>query len=200
MPGRLVGLMRSKGWRYLALEALVVIFGVLIALLVDRWREEAARRDDADAAVIRVLREAQQNLDAMRLLDAVVRDRLAQLRAAAADAPEDAGLADLMGEFHGYRSPDLSGAAWHRLAASELADIVDPEWLAEAFYLYEWNQDFAQLDGEVSRLIYSELFYLPEHRATAVAISERLMAQQLTWARQAIPQYERFLKDAEPDE
>lgn len=192
--------MRANDWRYLALEALIVIFGVLIALLVDRWREDAARGEAAAAATERLFGEVHQNLAEMRDLDAVVSERLALLRAAAAGAPDGAGLADLLGDFVGYRSPDLSEAAWQRLAVSDLADVVDPDLLTEAIYLYEWNRLFAELDGEVNRLIYSELFYRPEQRAIAVAISERLMAQQLTWARQAIPQYGRFLTGAESDE
>lgn len=43
--------------RYLVLEGLVVLFGVLIALLVDGWREELGRRDAADAAFQRIVQE-----------------------------------------------------------------------------------------------------------------------------------------------
>ena len=54
--------------RYLALEGLVVLFGVLIALVVDGWREEAARRARGDAALDRVVEEATLNLEIYRLI------------------------------------------------------------------------------------------------------------------------------------
>ena len=58
--------------RYLALEGLVVLFGVLFALLVDRVREERVQQDAADAAVQRLVVEVTQNLGELRDLKSVV--------------------------------------------------------------------------------------------------------------------------------
>lgn len=71
--------------------------------------------------------------------------------------------------------------------------LVDPDLLAEAFYLYEWNRQFDQIDREINRFVYSEVFYLPERLDTAIAISERIKEQLLAWASVAIPQFEAFL-------
>jgi hypothetical protein len=89
--------------------------------------------------------------------------------------------------FHGYRTPDLSEAAWLQLAGSTLADNVDPDFLMEAFYLYEWNGQYEQLEREITRLVYRELFYPPDRRSTAIRMSERIMEQQLSWADRLIP-------------
>ena len=126
----------------------------------------------------------------------VVYERLERLRALRDDAPGDVALAGLMSRFTGYRIPDLSEGAWERLSRSDLAGSVDPELLAEAFYIYRWNRQFEELEDEINRLVYSELFYLPERRATAIAISERIMEQRLSWADQLLPQYESFLSHA----
>lgn len=186
-------MIRRSDLRYLLAEGLVVLFGVLIALLVDGVRERAEQREAAAAAVVRVVDETRQNLDEIEDLVSVVQERLSRLRALRDGAPEAAGLADLINRFQGYRTPDLSEAAWLRLAGSTLADRVDPDFLTEAFYLYEWNGQYEQLEREISRLVYSELFYLPERRSTAIRISERIMEQQLSWANQLIPLYQRFL-------
>ncbi len=187
-----MSVMRRQDIKYLGLEAVVVIFGVLTALLVERVREDQARRSAADVAVERLYEEVGRNLAEMQELETVVRERLGHLRQLR-DEGVRGSLADLVGRFTGYRTPELSAAAWNRLSGGGLADVVDPELMAEAFYLYEWNEQFAQLDREVNRLIYSELFYVPERRETAIAISERIMEQQLSWAALAIPEYEAFL-------
>jgi hypothetical protein len=187
-------MIRRGDLKYLVLEGFVVLFGVLLALLVDGLREGAAQREAGAAAVDRVLEETRQNLLEIEDLVEVVEGRLGQLRALEDDVPANAGLSDLIGRFRGYRSPELNEAAWLRLSGSSLADAVDPTFLTEAFYLYEWNHQYTQLDREISRLVYSELFYLPDRRSTAIRISERIMEQQLSWASELIPRYQRFLE------
>lgn len=176
----------------MALEGFVVLFGVLAALLVDRVREDVVQHRAARAAVDRLFEEVAQNLGEMRGLQHVASERLDSLRALR-DAPPDLGLSDLIGRFYGFRTPDLSEAAWERLSTSQLADSVDPELLSAAFYLYEWNHQFDRLDDQINRLVYSEIYYLPERRPTAIDVSERIMEQQLSWAAQAIPMFEAFL-------
>lgn len=185
-------LVGRKDFRYLALEALVVLFGVLAALLVDRLRADAVVDRAATAAVTRLVAEVRQNRDEISEMATVVEDRLVRLRQLEQESPSG-GLAVHLHRFEGYRTPDLNGAAWDRLAGSDLADAVDPELLAEAFYLYQWKRQFEQLDDHINNLIYSETFYLDEKRTVAIAISERIKQQQLTWARNSLPQFDAFL-------
>lgn len=182
-----------KDFRYLALESVVVLFSIVAALFVDSAREDAARRESADASVERLMLEVGQNLEELREVRDDVATRLEQIRALRDHPPNDVGLAGLIDRFQGYRTPDLSEAAWERVSRTELAGVVDPDLLAEAFYLYEWNRQFDQIDREISRFVYSEVFYLPERLDTAIAISERIKEQLLAWASVAIPQFEAFL-------
>jgi hypothetical protein len=185
--------MRRGDLKYLILEGFVVLFGVLLALLVDGVRQTAAERTAAEAAVQRVHVEVARNLDELLDLTVVVEQRLGQLRALHTDAPQGAALSDLIGRFRGYRTPDLSEAAWRRLSGSDLSDLVDPALTTDAFYLYEWNRQYQNLNLEINRLIYSEVFYDPMRLSTAIRISERIMEQQLSWARDVIPLHEAFL-------
>ena len=185
--------------RFLLIEGVIVLFGVLAALLVDGIREDAALRETADEAVQRVFVETQQNLDELLDMVSVVEDRLGRLRALKTEAPENASLADVVGRFVGYATPELNRAAWERLSQSEMSSVVDPDLLTEAFHLYEWERQFESLELEISRLAYSELFYRPDDRPIAILISERMMAQQLSWASTLIPMYEQFLSRQEGD-
>ncbi|MGD8362213.1 MAG: hypothetical protein PVJ04_12375 [Gemmatimonadota bacterium] len=183
--------------KYLMLEGLVVVFGVLAALVVDGWREEAARRSAAESAFRRVIAEVSLNLQELEDLSATVAERLERLRSLKTDAPPGVPLSELINRFTGYRTPDLREAAWDRLSGSDLSDLVDQDLLNEAFYLYEWGRQFDGLDLEIYRLTYSELFYLPERRSTAILISERIMEQQLSWTRELIPVYRDFLSSTQ---
>lgn len=198
MIGRRDFMIGRRDFRYLALEAVVVLFSIIAALFVDSARSEAARRASAVVGVERLMLEVEQNLHELRAMRDEVETRLGQLRAVRDDPPA-AGLAELIDRFQGYRTPDLAEAAWERLSGGDLAGEVDPDLLAEAFRLYEWNRQFDQLDQEISRFVYSETFYLPERLDTALAISERIKEQLLSWAAAAIPQFEAFLERA-PDQ
>ncbi len=171
-----------RDFRYLALEAVIVLFSIIAALFVDSAREEAACRAAAQAAVERLMLEVDLNLHELRAMRDDVTTRLRQIRALRDQPPADVGLAELIDRFQGYRTPDLAEATWERLSGSDLASVVDPDLLAEAFRLYEWNRQFDQIDREISRFVYSEVFYLPERLDTALAISERIKEQLLAWA------------------
>ena len=187
--------MRStkKGWRYLGLETLIVLFGVLAALFVDGARERASLREAAEAAEERVYREVRQNLEELQDLAEVVAARLEQLQALGAEDPLGVPLAEMAGRFGGYRTPELNSAAWERLSGSPLADLVDAGVLEAAFYLYERVEAFDSLDREINRLVFSELYFDPSSVAMAIAISERIMEQQLAWAADLIPLHQQFL-------
>ena len=155
-----------RDFRYLALEAVVVLFSIIAALFVDSAREGEARRVAAQAGVERLKLEVERNLDELRAMSDDVGARLAQIRAIRGHRPTGVGLSELIHRFQGYRTPDLDEAAWERLSGSDLASVVDPDLLADAFRLYEWNRQFDQIDQEISRFVYSEVFYEPERLDT----------------------------------
>lgn len=178
---------------HLALEGIVVLFGVLAALLVDGARERANERRAAEAAEERLFREVRQNLAELRDVTEVVSYRLERLRELRDENPQGVPLAALVGRFAGYRTPELSSASWERLSGSQFTDWIDEDVLEGAFYLYERIEAFDSLDREISRLAFGELFFDPSSTSIAIAISERIMEQQLVWAADLIPRHEQFL-------
>lgn len=191
--------MNRRDRKYLIIEGVVVLFGVLIALVVDHARQQWLEDQEAQVALSRVYLELNHNLSQLKDLQTVGSDRLARLRALRSMQVEGQSLADLLSHFSGYRTPDLNEAAWNRLVQSRLADSLDPHLLEQAFQIYEANQLFDGLDWEINRLVYSELFHSADKRAVAIAISERIMAQQLTWVAEQIPRYAEFLCTAPDD-
>jgi len=161
--------------------------------LVDGARDSANQRRAAEAAQERVYREVRQNLVELQDLTEVVTERLERLRGLRDEEPEGLPLAELVGRFVGYRTPELSSAAWERLSGSQLADWIDAEVLEAAFFLYERIEAFDALDREINRLVFGELYFDPSSTTTAIAVSERIMQQQLVWAAELIPRHERFL-------
>ncbi|MEN8143740.1 MAG: hypothetical protein ABFS14_02210 [Gemmatimonadota bacterium] len=185
--------MTRKTIGYLALEGVVVLFGVLAALLVEGARENAGRQQAAEASAERVFREVSLNAAELRDMQTVVTERLEKLRELQDEEPQGVALSALVQRFVGYRTPELSSAAWKRLSGSDLADWIDAEMLEEAFYLYERVEAFEDLDREINRLVFGELFSDPTATSTAIAISELIMEQQLGWAGDLIPRHEQFL-------
>lgn len=191
--------MNKRDRKYLTIEGVVVLFGVLIALVVDHARQQWLEDREAQIALSRVYLELDHNLTQLEDLQTVGTDRLARLRELRSIEGSEHSLADLMSRFSGYRTPDLNEAAWNRLVQSRLADSIDPQLLEQAFQIYEANQLFDGLDWEINRLVYSELFHSADKRPVAIAISERIMAQQLTWVAEQIPRYAEFLCTAPDD-
>lgn len=123
----------------------------------------------------------------------VVEERIVRLRELRGSRYSGKSLAQLQSEFGGFRSPELSAAAWDRLSRSALGEQADPELLRDAFYLYEANTQLKSLDDRVKNLVFSELYFSPDRAPLAIDIAERIMEQQLSWAGILLPQDDAFL-------
>lgn len=189
----MVRVLRREDLRFLTLETVMVVIGVLAALFLDRVREDAENAGAVAAARIRLVVEVEHNRGELRELAEVVSGRLDLLLGQRAAVRPGTSLAGLVGEFGGFRTAEFSDAAWDRLSRSRLGEMADPDLLRDAFYLYEWNAQFEDLNGKISDLVFSELFFSPERFGVASAIAERIMRQQMSWARQLLPRYDEFL-------
>lgn len=189
----MVRVLRREEIRFLILETLMVVVGVLAALFLDRVREDAENERTVAAARARLVTEVEQNREELQELVKVVSSRLDLLLQQRAEIPPGTSLAELVGEFGGFRTADFSDAAWDRLSRSYLGEMADADLLRDAFYLYEWNGQFEDLNGKISDLVFSELFFSPERAGAASDIAERIMRQQLSWAKDLIPRYDDFL-------
>ncbi len=65
-----------KDLRFLVLEGIMVLFGVLSALLVDEWRQDREVQAEADVAMEHVVTEVRENLAEVQALDSVVTQRI----------------------------------------------------------------------------------------------------------------------------
>ena len=188
----------GKDLRFLALEGVMVLFGVLSALLVDEWREDRALQKEADAATAQLLAEVRQNLAELETVGATVSERVERLAALEDVLDGTVPLGAVTGRFGGYRTADLSEGAWIRLSTGSVASQVPQDLLQDAFALYAVHRYFVNLDDEVTRLVFSELNVDPARARFGWRIAQGLMGQQLEWVRLAIPRYRDFLARWDP--
>lgn len=129
----------------LALEALMVVFAVLVALAVDEWREGRQLRELADRARAAVLIEARANLGELeRTRPQLVEVRL-RLRATAdsLDARRDASI-DVSMEL-----PEFTSAAWQAAQVTQAAPYLDYDWVIRVARAYEQGRIYEQLRSEL---------------------------------------------------
>lgn len=188
-----LNLIRQGDWRRLLVDTLVVLIGVLAALVLNNIREDVVAERAARVATARLIQEVELNAEELRNTREVVERRISLLREVREQLPADKSLKDLMEQFRGYWVVDLNTASWEYLSRSALANSVDPELLQEAYVLYKINSHFDRLNGQIQDIVYSELFVSPDKTEAAVDISEAIMWQQLLWAEQMLPEYEKFL-------
>ena len=191
-----MGAIDRRDIRFLALESLMVLLGVLVALFVDEWRQASAADAEAEAAVLRLAEEVRQNLRELNELDSVAAYRLGLLDDLEPELDGSQSLASMVGRFGGYRSPDLARSAWERISTGQVADRLPAAFREDAFRLYALHRYFDRLDEHVDRLVFSEAFHEPSRAPIALAISRRIMAQQRVWAQEFVPKHEAFLNAA----
>jgi hypothetical protein len=133
----------------LALEGLMVIFAVLVALAVDEWREGRQYRDRAERArnsVMAELRSNQNELHSTRDGLAAARDSLA-----AALVAIDSGGAPLASLD--FSLPEFSSAAWKTAQTIEAATHLELEWLVAAGRAYETQELYEGIFREILRIM-----------------------------------------------
>lgn len=64
---RFAGALRRQDWTSVAIEFLLVVIGILIAFQINEWSNDRQANDERDAATIRLLAEAEQNVAYVRL-------------------------------------------------------------------------------------------------------------------------------------
>jgi hypothetical protein len=128
----------------LALEALMVVFAVLVALGVEDWRDERQMHDFAERARTAVLAEAAANLDEFRT---TVPDLSATLVKLDAVLKSD-DLTLLEGDMS-FELPDFSAAAWRAAQVSQAASYLDYDWLIEVSRVYEAYGIYARVADQI---------------------------------------------------
>lgn len=173
---------------------MVVLFSVLIALVVDGWRDDRAERRAVDEALLDVMVEVEANLSELRSFQQVVERRHQRLLAVEGEVDGTRPFDAYVDEFGGYRIPDLDDSAWERLRRLPLAHQVAPDPLREAFTLYSWNDLLEGLDNEVKELVFSPITFDPAQATIAYGITEKIMSEQIRITGAVIPLYEGYLE------
>lgn len=185
--------------RFLLLEGVVVLIGVVLALMVDEWREERSAQQQANEIMRQLNAEIALNLKELRLSHETVSERLTVLHNIRDEVDGSAMFLSYLPQFQGYNTPDLNRSAYERAVGHTVVGRLPSEYTREAFIIYRGNADIVGLEDDINRLIYSEDFYLADRAFVAWAISERLMNQQVGWLNLAIHRHQRFLERFAPE-
>jgi hypothetical protein len=151
VPARLV----RQGGSYgkIVLEVVLITLGVLLALLVDEWRERSEHRELAKASLGRFRTEFRANRDAVAAVLAKHEATLARMRAYfAADA---AARATLPYPYAATNPAFMKYAAWDLAIATQALSYIEPELAETIAQVYTVQR---QLDGatrDITLVMYS---------------------------------------------
>lgn len=181
----------SDTWFALGLEFFAIVVGVLFALAVDEWREERQITRMNAIAVERLNEEIRRNHAEIAASVQIIEERYARLAALAVGT--DASFGERTAQFSGFNFPDLKDSVWQRVSNDRLANQIDALYIDGAAELYNQNELLDRLALEISSLMVSETYHDPARAPLALAISKRIMLQQIQWSREALARYEDFM-------
>jgi hypothetical protein len=124
----------------LFLDALSVVFAVLVALAVDEWNEERGLREQADRARVAVISELGANREELRLGTTSSQEMLESASETLGYLRRGEELPDR--PFDGSL-PDFSDAAWETARVTGIVAYMDYEWVLETARVYE-TQDLTE--------------------------------------------------------
>lgn len=128
----------------LALEAVMVVFAVLVALAVQEWSDERQMHEFADRARAGVLTEVRANVEEFESSGASLRAAQARLRATV--QAEDLSL--LNGDLS-LTFPDFSAAAWRASQNSPAASYFDFDWVIRVARAYETYEVYSRVADQL---------------------------------------------------
>lgn len=186
--------LRRDDLRFLALEGLIVLFGVLAALMVEDWRQDAELARSVDAARASLNAEVARNRDELVSVESTVRARRERLVRIEDEVDGSAPFADFGGRFGGYSLPELDRSAWNRASSDVLANEMPRDYLQDAFLLYGRNDVLEEMSGRALELVFSETYHSPASARAAYGISLEIMDNQLAVLGDLIERHEAFVE------
>ncbi|HWM89476.1 MAG TPA: hypothetical protein VN493_01775 [Thermoanaerobaculia bacterium] len=131
-PGSLRPRLREK-LPELLLEAVSVVFAVLLALAVDEWRETRSRNALAARARASILEEIRNNESELRNTQDNNRALLRQVEEALLQILQKR---DMALQFH-FEIALLSSASWNTAQMTQAANFLDFDWVRRVSNVYE---------------------------------------------------------------
>ena len=136
----------------IAIEAVMIVFAVLVALGFEEWREERQLHSLADRARVAVDLELQHNLTEFERAEANLIDEQEKIANALQKLIEiQRGTPDTssidMGFTLGF--PEVSTAAWRVAQVSQAATYLDYDWLVERARQYDGLERYLDFQDQV---------------------------------------------------
>lgn len=128
----------------LVLEAVMVVFAVLVALGFEEWRDERQMRQFADRVEAAVVAEVRANLDEFRTTGPGLRSTQELL----SDVLSQRDMSALDDRFS-LTFPDFSSAAWRAAQASQAAPYLDYDWVIQVSRAYEAYDIYARIADQI---------------------------------------------------
>lgn len=130
----------SKTWKSAIIEGSMVLVGVLLALLVDSWREDLEFQERVDITEAQIVKEIQGNRD--RLID--YRDdfveRQERLEVWGANLDTSQGILRQLQGFPGIPGTFMNRSAWSMANNSQITEHINYDFYDAAFKLYALDE------------------------------------------------------------
>lgn len=136
----------------IAVEAVMIVFAVLVALGFEEWREERQLHRLADRARVAVDLELEHNLTEFERAEANLIDEQEKIANALQELIEiQRGMPDTDSTFMGFTLgfPEVSTAAWRVAQVSQAATYLDYDWLVERARQYDGLERYLDFQDQV---------------------------------------------------
>ena len=183
-----------RGWKWLFLETITVLVGVLLAFLVEEWREDYQIQQEVELAKERIFEEIRLNYDFLQDFKQHVDERYKLIKELKPHVDNTKPFTELRHHFIGYRFVQFQSSAWQRANANQLANRMDEELLTEALKIYNWNDTLTIHNRRIDQIRFTSHFYDPKDATIAYEMSRAFIGQQVQWANAMDKIYTTFLK------
>ena len=179
-------------WQTLILEMLMVMIGVLLALLVDEWREERQIAEVVELTESRILSEIRENQERLKTYHQGLNERFTKLKQWRRTLEPEKSFRQ-QANFPGIPTVTLNDAAWSRANSSDMTNFMDQGIIEEAHGLYRTNQVVMTSAEPLLELIYSPLSWDPQQTMTAYHIAEDIFREAISQVEQSLDAYDDFI-------
>lgn len=162
-----------SGIRYVLLEAILIVFGVLIALGLNEWRQNRNQAERAQIALKSIRDEIQSNRDRVTASLEYHRSRIDTLAALRGGSDDRTPSPRLFPKGFIYPAPVLD-IAWKSAQTANVVDRLPYPTVLTIARIYAEQEHYNEQARRSGEIIYHELYY---SGATAIAAnSTRLLS------------------------
>ena len=170
-------------WPTIAVESLLIVFSILLALGVNAWRDARRQADVQAQALANIQRELERNLAELERTEPYHRVILTGIDSLlAASLPPDRSLFDLLPTIaeRGLNPPVLQRAAWETaLTTNALAEVSYDELYPLHLVYFVQEVGLQQTLPRISELVLSEAAFEPAIDARPLLQRLRVNTQEL---------------------